>query len=155
MAEAHSRREALIAQLLDEADLVSRRVGELGPELDATATKLRDTVAALDGVTERYRAELIRHTLEGKRLTAEHIYKSATGAAAEVVGEVRASIREAVQAAIGQDMLPDIREMRAEIKQVRRAAARHGLVHWLTHALTALVSFVAGAATITAWLSAR
>ena len=100
MNSPRTAREALIAEMLGDLDLLLARVEALPALLVATAEeRFTSTVTALDNAGDKYRMAITAFTEQAKTDLAEYLDRKTIEVSSKTVEEQRAAIQEAARMA--------------------------------------------------------
>jgi hypothetical protein len=140
MNSPRTTREALIAEMLGDLDLLLARVEALPVLVTTSEERLTSTVKALDNAGDKYRIAITAFTEQAKTELAEYLDRKTIEASSKTVEEQRAAIQEAARMAFcseASDKAVNLGLVLGEaIKQFRRSM-------WsrlMEHAITALIS---------------
>lgn len=99
MAEPHSLRHAIAAQLFDESEHLFSRVEKLPPLIEAANQQLAKTAQALDEGADRYRLALTAFNAEARDELSELVQRKSKEASIVIVEDHRATLHEIARAA--------------------------------------------------------
>jgi hypothetical protein len=133
-------REALIAEMLGDIDVLLTRCEGFSVNVDALQAQMASSTATLDAAGERYRATIVTFTEQAKQKLVSHLERKAGEAgtklqesqSAEVREAVRRILEEAADDAAAQTRRP-LWPRLAELVSVGLVAglSAAGLVYWL------------------------
>jgi chromosome segregation ATPase len=123
VAEPRTTREALIAEVLGEVDVLVTRVESLQRAIDEADARLSRTVARLDQATNKYRQSVTAFAEQTKADVNDHVARLATEAGTKAIEEQRQAMLTAARfafraevsgkaAALGETLAQAAREYR-------------------------------------------
>lgn len=140
MNSPRTTREALIAEMLGDLDLLLARVEALPVLVFTAEERLISTVTALDNAGDKYRIAITAFTEQAKTELAEYLDRKTIEVSSKTVEEQRAAIQEAARVAFrseASDKAANLSMVLGEAAKEFRGSMRSRLVE---HAITALIS---------------
>ena len=140
MNSPRTAREALIAEMLGDLDLLLARVEAL-PLLVATAEeRLTSTVTALDNAGDKYRMAITAFTEQAKMELAEYLDRKTIEVSLKTVEEQRAAIQEAARVAFCSEASDKAVNLGLVLGEAAKQFRRSMWTRLLEYAITALIS---------------
>jgi hypothetical protein len=140
MNSPRTTREALIAEMLGDLDLLLARVEAL-PALVATAKeRLTSTVTALDNAGDKYRMAITAFTEQAKTELAEYLDRKTIEVSSKTVEEQRAAIQEAACEAFHSEASDKAANLGLVLGEAAKEFRRSMWSRLMEHAITALIS---------------
>lgn len=140
MNSPRTAREALIAEMLGDLDLLLARVEAL-PVLVATAEgRLTSTVTALDNAGDKYRMAITAFTEQAKTDLAEYLDRKTIEVSSKTVEEQRAAIQEAARVAFRSEASDKAANLGLVLDEATKQFRRSMWTRLTEHAITALIS---------------
>ena len=140
MNSPRTAREALIAEMLGDLDLLLARVEAL-PVLVATAEeRLTSTVTALDNAGDKYRMAITAFTEQAKMELAEYLDRKTIEVSLKTVEEQRAAIQEAARVAFCSEASDKAVNLGLVLGEAAKQFRRSMWTRLLEYAITALIS---------------
>jgi len=140
MNSPRTAREALIAEMLGDLDLLLARVEAL-PALVATAEeRLTSTVTALDNAGDKYRMAITAFTEQAKTELAEYLDRKTVEVSSKTVEEQRAAIQEAARVAFRSEASDKAENLGLVLGEAAKEFRRSMWSRLMEHVITALIS---------------
>ena len=140
MNSPRTAREALIAEMLGDLDLLLARVEAL-PALVATAEeRLTSTVMALDNAGDKYRMAITAFTEQAKTELAEYLDRKTIEVSSKTVEEQRAAIQEAARVAFRSEASDKAANLGLVLGEAAKEFRRSMWSRLMEHVITALIS---------------
>lgn len=147
MTGPRTSREALIAEMLGEVDVLLARVEALPAAVASAEDRIAGAVAALTDAGDKYRLAVTVFTEEAKTELTEYLERKASAVTSKTEEDQRAVIQEATRQAFQSESFEKAENLgitlRAAVKEFRRSM----WLRLIEHAITALI-----ASTLTAGL---
>lgn len=144
MAEPRNTREALIAEMLGELDVLLSRVEKLPQAVADAEAKLVGTVASLNDAGDRYRLAVTAFTEQARTELTEYLQRKAGDVASKTVEEERSAMQEAARAAFRSEASDKATQLGIALgqaaKEFRRSIGSRLLEHGLTAALASILT---------------
>jgi hypothetical protein len=140
MNSPRTTREALIAEMLGDLDLLLARVEAL-PALIATAEeRLTSTVTALDNAGDKYRMAITAFTEQAKTELAEYLDRKTIEVSSKTVEEQRAAIQEAARVAFRSEASDKAANLGLVLGEAAKEFRRSMWSRLMEYAITALIA---------------
>jgi phage-related minor tail protein len=137
MTRSNTMREALVAQALEEIDVVITRIENLGESTTIWETRLQEINKQLTDSTDKYLGAITAYTEQAKIDITEHIQRRANEAVAYTVEEQRSAMQEAARLAFRSQASDDAGKL---ANSLRTAAKEFTHTRWARIAENAIVA---------------
>ena len=140
MNSPRTAREALIAEMLGDLDLLLTRVEALPSLFANTEERLTSTVTALDNAGDKYRMSITAFTEQAKQELAEYLDRKTIEVLSKTVEEQRAAIQEATREAFRSEASDKAANLGLVLGEAAKEFRRSMRSRLMEHAITALIS---------------
>ena len=140
MNSPRTAREALIAEMLGDLDLLLARVEALPALIANTEERLTSTVTALDNAGDKYRMAITAFTEQAKTELAEYLDRKTIEVSSKTVEEQRAAIQEAAHMAFRSEASDKAAYLGLVLGEAVKELRRSMWSRLMEHAITALIS---------------
>ena len=140
MNSPRTAREALIAEMLGDLDLLLTRVEALPSLFANTEERLTSTVTALDNAGDKYRMAITAFTEQAKTELAEYLDLKTIEVSSKTVEEQRAAIQEAARVAFRSEASDKAANLCLVLGEAAKEFRCSMWIRLMEHAITALIS---------------
>jgi hypothetical protein len=140
MNSPRTAREALIAEMLGDLDLLLTRVEALPALVASTEERLTSTVTALDNAGDKYRMAITAFTEQAKTELAEYLNRKTIEVSSKTVEEQRAAIQEAARVAFRSEASDKAANLGLVLAESAKEFRRSMWSRLMEHAITALIT---------------
>ena len=140
MNSPRTAREALIAEMLGDLDLLLARVEALPALVASAEERLTNTVTVLDNAGDKYRMAITAFTEQAKTELAEYLDRKTIEVSSKTVDEQRAAIQEAARAAFRSEASDKAANLSLVLGEAAKEFRRSMWSRLMEHTITALIS---------------
>ena len=140
MNSPRTTREALIAEMLGDLDLLLARVEALPALVASAEERLTSTVTALDNAGDKYRMAITAFTEQAKTELAEYLDRKTIEVSSKTVEEQRAAIQEAARVAFRSEASDKAANLGLVLGEAAKQFRRSMRSRLMEHVITALIS---------------
>jgi hypothetical protein len=140
MADPRSVREALVAELLGDVDVILTRFEALVPAVADAEKRVLDSVAVLEGAGDRYKMVVTAFSEQAKSELGEFLDRKTQQVTAQTLEEHRAAIQGAAREAFRSEASDKATALGIALGEAAREFRRSRWDRFMDHAFTALLA---------------
>lgn len=142
MNAPRTTREALIAEMLGDLDVILARVEALPQLVAAAEEKLSNTVTAIEGAGDKYRMAVTAFNEQAKAELSEYLDRKTAEVSSKTVEEQRAAIQEAARIAFRSEASDKAANLGIALGEAAKQFHRSMWSRLVEHAITALIASI-------------